>query len=125
MTEKNDQRPDLKAVVSNAAIRFVEIYLGAERPIELPTTWRIMNAFAGSMTLLAFAFESKRIQLLKISWEKLEVVVIVQNIAGIVMMASPVLLALAIGFSIRKGGPLRFFFLGFFLYSVILSIAVM
>ena len=38
-------------------------------------------------------------------------------------MASPFLLALMIAYSIKKGGPLRFFLVGYFLYSFMLLAA--
>ena len=124
MTEKNDNSSDLKAVVSNAAVRFVEVYFGEERPIELSVKWRILNSLAGSVTLLAFAFASERMTPLNIRLDTLDLYSVVQNIVGIIMLLSPMLLSLMIGLSIRMGGPLRFFMLGFSLYALLLLVAV-
>ena len=124
MTEQKSQRDEFKAEVSKIANRFLEIYFGEERPIELPVGWRILCALAGAITFLSFSFATERVVPLVFSLSNLNFTSIVQNILSIVMLTSPFVLALMIAYSIKKGGPLRFFLVGFFLYSLVLLVAV-
>ena len=123
MTEEKSQRGEFKAEVSKIAIRFLEIYFGEERPIELPVRWRMFSALAGAITLLSLTVTSGKLVLLNLL-SGLSFTSVVQSIVSIVMLASPFVLAMVIAYSIKKGGPLRFFLMGFFLYSLMLLTAV-
>ena len=126
MTEKKSQRGELKTEISKIANRFLEIYFGEERPVELSVGWRIFCALAGAVTFLslALAASTQSQKLIFINFREVQSFsAAVQNIFGIVMVASPFLLALMIAYSIKKGGPLRFFLVGYFLYSLMLLAA--
>ena len=74
--------------------------------------------------MISFSLASERVNPLDFSLDNLSFISVVQNIAIIVMLASPFVLALMIAYSIKKGGPLRFFLVGFFLSSLMLLMTV-
>ena len=121
MTEDNSPFSELKAECSKVANRFLENYFGEERPTTLPFGWRVICALAGALTPLSFAVKSDKIGVVAFLSD-VDEVAIIKNVALIVIQASPFVLALMIAYSIKTGGPLRFFLVGFFLYSLMYSV---
>ena len=106
--------------------RLVDLYIGENPTMSIGLSWRVICAFAGAITPSAFAYIQK-ITIFDILSD-FSLVKTFQNpiegIATILIFTSPLQVALMIGFSLKKGGPLRFFLVGFFLYSFLLWVVV-
>ena len=125
----NEERPQ-QSEWSKLIRRLSEVYLGEGSPQELAIGWRISCAFLGAFTYLSFSLSSGEMSpsLSILEGMNFGVELDIGSILGfsmsVAVLSSPLVLALMIACSIKKGGALRFFLVGFFLYSLVLMVTL-
>lgn len=120
--------PTVRSVAGRVAERWAEIYLGDIPSIQLPVAARILCAFTGTFILTSIAYFSKNVSglnFVQLLWNDASNQPAMAILAAIMTGSSPIVLAVMTGLSFKKGGPLRFFMLGFFFYSLIMSVAIL
>ena len=114
--------PDRKAEAWKLVNRLLEYYIGERRTGELSAGWRILSAFSGTVIFISLSIVGDNVnpEMFKLTFQSLHQAV--HSTFVLLVILSPLVLALVIAYSMKGGGPLRLFLTGFFLYYMILTV---
>lgn len=105
--------------------RFVETYCGSHDPEKMKWRWRFANSLGGSSVLYVLATPWSQIEShLRLAQGIPNAELTLNfNVAQAAMIFSvPIILSLVMASGIRNGGPMRFFFSGFFITAMMLGV---
>ena len=105
--------------------RFAETYCGPKNSEKLKWGWRFSNSLAGSSVLYVLSVPFSQLD----SYMRIapgtpysQVVLNFNMISNVMLFLVPTVLSLVMASGIKNGGPMRFFFTGFFVTAMMLGV---
>jgi len=125
MTDQRTGNKKVRDRVADIILEQLDLYFGAEE--KLTTLTRSLWVFLGATTMFAMKFawrhEDPLAQISGRLHELSGLLDVTTIMTFAIIVVSPIVLAVAVAKSMRKGNPVRFFFIGFFVYGFVLTFA--
>lgn len=125
MSRPEPPTDNLKVALEKVVSGYLEIYFGGQT-LEIHPAWRVAWAFAGALTAWAYLFFEKLEGGFAVKYLALGATIenghLFEKVLFFWLMLTPLWLALTVGLSIRKGGPLRYFLVGCFLHAMLMFV---